>query len=108
MESPPRHFAAGQYHYTRIPLGTAVGIQHGVKQASITRGEWQLTSREMAVVALAVAVAVVEVEAEGTCSSSARWSFFGMGGSESDSSSEVDATYSWGWHVVPTTVLSQA
>ena len=72
----------------------------------ITQGDCQLTSREMAVVALAVAV--VEVQVEGTCSSSSRWALFGVGGSESDSSSEVDATYGRGWHVVSTTLLSHA
>ena len=83
-------------------------FKHGMKQASITLGECQLTSREMAVLALAVAMAVVETEAKGTCSSSSRWSLFGVEGSESDSSSEVDATYSRGWHVVSMTLLSQA
>ena len=71
-------------------------FKHGVRQASITQGECQLTSRGMAVVALTVAVLEAEAEVEGTCSSYSRWSLFGVGGSESDSSSEVDGSKSTG------------
>ena len=66
-----------------------------MRQASVTQGECQLTSRETA---LTVAVLEAEAEVEGTCSSSSRWSLFGVGGSESDSSSssEVDGSKTTG------------